>query len=78
MIEKILNDFAMAAGIEVSLDKSKVFPFNTDISIQCDITRILGFQGDQLPSNYLGIPLIDKPLSKEVWEPIVNKLQDRI
>eukprot|EP00253_Pinus_taeda_P029050 PITA_29050 len=46
--------------------------------IQRNITRILGFQRDQLPSKYLGIPLTDKPLSKEVWEPIINKLQDKI
>eukprot|EP00253_Pinus_taeda_P015855 PITA_15855 len=35
-------------------------------------------QREQLPSKYLGIPLTDKPLSKKVWEPIINKLQDKI
>ena len=68
----------MAIGTEVSLNKSKVLCFNTDIAIQRNITRILGFQRDQLPSKYLGIPLTYKPLSKEVWEPIINKLQDKI
>ena len=76
--KQILNDFAMAAGTEVSLTKSKVFFFNTDIAIQRNLTRILGFQRDQLPSKYLGIPLTDKPLSKGVWEPVINKLQDKI
>lgn len=38
----------------------------------------MGFQRDQLPSKYLGIPLTDKPLSKKIWEPILNKLQDKI
>eukprot|EP00253_Pinus_taeda_P024787 PITA_24787 len=33
---------------------------------------------DRLPSKYLGIPLTDKPLRKGVWEPIINKLQDKI
>lgn len=28
--KKILNDFAMATGIEVSLDKPKLFFFNTN------------------------------------------------
>eukprot|EP00253_Pinus_taeda_P010385 PITA_10385 len=54
-IKQILNDFAMAASIEVSLNKSKVFFFNTDISIQRNITRILGFQRDQLPSKSLNL-----------------------
>eukprot|EP00253_Pinus_taeda_P009576 PITA_09576 len=34
--------------------------------------------GTEFPSKYLGIPFTDKPLSKEVWEPIINKLQDKI
>lgn len=44
VIKNILNDFAMAAGTEVSLNKSKVFFFNTNIAIQRNITIILGFQ----------------------------------
>jgi len=77
-IKNILNEFAMAAGTEVSLNKFKVFFFNTNIAIQRNITRILGFQREQLPSKYLGIPLTDKPLSKKIWESILNKLQDKI
>lgn len=77
-IKSILNDFAMEVGRKVSLRKSKVFFFNTNIAIQRNITRILGFQREQLPSKYLGIPLTDKPLSKKVWEPILNKFQDKV
>eukprot|EP00253_Pinus_taeda_P030154 PITA_30154 len=72
--KQILNEFALAVGIEVSLGKSKVFLFNTDISIQRNLTRILGFQRDQLPSMYLGMPLMEKPLRKGVREPVNNKL----
>eukprot|EP00253_Pinus_taeda_P015206 PITA_15206 len=74
--KQILNNFAMAVGTEVRLDKSKVFSFNTDIAIQRNCTRILGFQRDQLPSKYLGIPLTDKPLSRGVWEPVRNIQRD--
>ena len=73
-----LNEFTMAADTKVSLNNSKVFFFNTNIAIQRNITRILGFEREQLPSKYLGIPLTNKPLSKEVWEPILNKLQDKV
>ena len=76
--KQILNDFAMATGIEVSLTKSKIFFFNTDIAIQRNISKILGFQRDMLPSKYLGVPLIDKPLSKTAWELVINKLQEKI
>jgi len=66
VFKQILNEFAMAAGTEVSLSKSKIFFFNTDISIQRNLSRILGFQRDSLPSKYLGVPLIDKQLNKDI------------
>ena len=72
--KQILKYFAMAAGTEVSLTKSTIFFFNTDIAIKRNISRILGFQRDMLPSKYLGVPLTNKPLSKIVWEPMTNKL----
>ena len=64
--------------MEVNITKSKIFFFNTNIAIQRNISRILGFQRDMLPSKYLGVPLIDKPLSTTIWEPFINKLQDKI
>eukprot|EP00253_Pinus_taeda_P032242 PITA_32242 len=76
--KQTLYEFAMAGGTEVSLSKSKIFFFNTDISIQRNLSRILGFQRDSLPSKYLGIPLTDKPLNKDIWESITNKLKDKV
>jgi hypothetical protein len=76
--KQILNDFAMATGMEVNLSKSKIFFFNTNIAIQRNISRILGFQRDSLPSKYLGVPLTAKPLHKSIWEPVINKMQDKI
>ena len=77
-IKLILNDFAMVAGTEVSLNKSKVFFLNNNISIQRNIKQILGFQREYVPSKYLGIPLTNKRLRKGVWETTINKLQDKL
>ena len=41
--KQILSEFARSAGREVSLTKSKIFFFNTNIAIQRNISRILGF-----------------------------------
>ena len=76
--KQILHEFAMAVGTEVSLTKSKIFFFNTDISIQRNLSRILGFQRDSLPSKYLGVPLTDKPLHNDILEPVLNKLKDKV
>eukprot|EP00253_Pinus_taeda_P012543 PITA_12543 len=59
--KQILDDFAKAIGMEVNLTKSKVFFFNTHIAIQRNVSRILGFQRQSLPSKYLGVPLTAKP-----------------
>eukprot|EP00253_Pinus_taeda_P019460 PITA_19460 len=76
--KQILSDFSMATGMEVNLSKSKIFFFNTNIVIQRNISRILGFQRDVLPSKYLGVPLTAKPLLKSIWEPMINKMRDKI
>eukprot|EP00253_Pinus_taeda_P001965 PITA_01965 len=75
---KMANVEGRIQGTEVSLNKSKVFFFNTNIAIQRNITRILGLHREQLPSKYLGITLTGKPLRKKVWELILNKLQDKV
>jgi len=72
--KQILHDFAMAIGMEVNLSKSKIVFFNTNIVIQRNISRILGFQREVLPSKYLGVPITNKPLHKNIWEPIINKM----
>jgi len=74
----ILSNFSMATVLEVNLSKSKIFFFNTNIAIQKGISRIVGFQRDVLPSKYLGVPLTDKPFHKSIWEPMINKMWDKI
>ena len=64
--------------MEVNLSKSKIFFFNTNIAIQRNIAKILGFQRESLPSIYLGVPLTAKPLHKSIWELVINNLQDKI
>eukprot|EP00253_Pinus_taeda_P028919 PITA_28919 len=76
--KQILNDFSMAAGMEVNISKSKLFFFNTHIAIQRNVSRILGFQRESLPSKYLGVPLTTKPLHKSIWESLIIKMQDKV
>eukprot|EP00253_Pinus_taeda_P021261 PITA_21261 len=76
--KRILNDFTLATCMEVNLSKSKFFFFNTNITIHRTISRIFGFQRDSLPSKYLGIPLTAKPLHKSIWQPVLNKMQDKV
>jgi len=76
--KQILNYFSLASGMKVNLSKSKIFFFSTNIAIQRNISRILGFQRDSLPFKYLGIPLTTRPMHKSIWEPVLNKMQDKV
>eukprot|EP00253_Pinus_taeda_P024545 PITA_24545 len=76
--KQILREFSMGLGMEVNLSKSNIFFFNTHIAIQRNISKILGFQRGIFLSKYLGVPLTAKPLHKSIWEPVINKLQDKI
>lgn len=68
----------MASGMEVNFSKLKIFFFNTHIAIQRNVSRILGFQRDSLPSKYLGVPLMVKPMLKSIQEPLIINMQDKI
>lgn len=72
--KNILDDFSQALGMEFNLSITKIFFFNTNIAIQRNIARILGFQMDSLPSKYLGVPLTAKLMQKIIWEPLINKM----
>eukprot|EP00253_Pinus_taeda_P019743 PITA_19743 len=43
-----------------------------------DFARAIGFQRDSLPSKYLGVPLTAKPMQKSIWEPLINRMQDKV
>jgi len=61
-----VKEFAMATGMEVNLSKSKIFFLNINIAIQRNISRILGFQRDSLPTKYLRVPLTATPMHKSM------------
>eukprot|EP00253_Pinus_taeda_P035003 PITA_35003 len=76
--KQILSEFDRVAGTEVCLFKQTIFFFNIDISIQRNISRILGFQRETLLVKYLRVPLTTKLLHRDIWEPVLNKLKDKI
>lgn len=46
--------------------------------IQLNILRILGFSKSSLPSNYLGVPLVENYLKFITWEDLLNSLEKRL
>lgn len=75
--ESILNCFSLASGMELNLSKSSIFFFNMHLAFLENISNILGFKRCNLPSRYLGIPLIDKHWQKIHWEKMLANLEKR-
>jgi hypothetical protein len=61
-IRSILQDFSDTSSTFINTKKSQIFFFNTPLAIHNHITCILGFSRSSLPSNYVGVPLVDNNL----------------
>lgn len=73
-IKAILDLFSEASGLDINVDKSQIFFFNTPVVTKCNILRILGYQEGSLPTKYLGAPLSDTTLKKVSWQDLLDKI----
>eukprot|EP00253_Pinus_taeda_P002372 PITA_02372 len=53
-LKRILDLFAEASGLEINIDKSCVFIFNTEDRVKSHLIILLGFKRGELPTKYLG------------------------
>lgn len=74
-INNILSTFSKASGMTINLEKSEIFFFHTPLPTQRNIAKILGFKAANLPSKYLGAPLIDFALKHSSWKQLLTKLE---
>jgi len=74
----LLELFSEASGTSINASKSQLFFFNTPVSIQRNVARILGFTIAALPSKYLGAPLMVSSLKHVSWRTLLDKLEARL
>ena len=74
----ILNIFAGASGLKTNLSKCHISPIQCDL--EASVTLFTHFPGkfDPFPIRYLGIPLGLQKLSKNVLQPLVDKVASRL
>jgi len=77
-IKAVLHLFSQASGLDINVDKSQIFFFNTPGITKRNILRILGFQGSSLPSKYLGAPLSESTLKKVSWQELLEKIRQKL
>eukprot|EP00253_Pinus_taeda_P012157 PITA_12157 len=77
-LNSLLNTFSTASGACINRIKSQIFFFNTHLTSQRSIARILGFSIASLPSKYLGAPLIESARKHSSWTSLLEKLESRL
>eukprot|EP00253_Pinus_taeda_P022527 PITA_22527 len=79
--QKLVDD-TMQQGIpkvkEAKAFKQVLNDIGMAVGMYRNLTRILGFQRDELPSKYFRMPLTHKHLSRGVWDLVINKLHDKV
>eukprot|EP00253_Pinus_taeda_P023386 PITA_23386 len=74
----LLSLFSEGSGTSINANKSQLFFFNTPVSTQRNIARILGFSIAVLPSKYLGALLMVSALKHASWRTLLDKLEARL
>ena len=67
----------MLSGLSINLSKSSLYLLGVDDQIQDTIQQQLGFQQQDLPVKYLGVPLIITRLTLRDCLPLVERIQAR-
>eukprot|EP00253_Pinus_taeda_P014925 PITA_14925 len=78
LFKDILSNFSDASGALINQVKSQILFFNTPVSTQRSIARILGFTIASLPSKYLGTPMIASALKHSSWRDLLEKLEAKL
>ncbi|XP_038994705.1 uncharacterized protein LOC120118802 [Hibiscus syriacus] len=77
-VKRILKIFEMAVGLSLNLKKSKLVRFNVAPKISAEWASLIQCSQDSLPMSYLGLPVGNRRNSKDLWNPIIDKVQTRL
>lgn len=73
----ILLMFKACSGLKVNLQKRKMYVVQ-EVPNLSHLTEILGCQIDVLPAMYLGLPLGGNTKSRVLWDPVVERVHQRL
>ena len=76
-LKGVLMCFEAVSGLHINLGKSEIVPVGTVHGIQ-DLAQVIGGRITALPMKYLGLPLGARHKSKEIWNPILEKMERRL
>ncbi|CAN1163380.1 Putative ribonuclease H protein At1g65750 [Linum perenne] len=78
-INEVLEKFSLISGQEISRDKLRVyFSKNTGRSVSRRICELLDIQATQNLGRYLGVPIIHGKNSKDLYQYIIDRMEQRL
>ena len=72
-----MTRFEEVSGLRINLGKSEMVPVG-DVHNLDDLVGLLGCRHSSLPFKYLGLPLGAKFKELSVWNPILEKMEQRL
>ena len=73
-LKGVLMCFEAVSGLHINLGKSEIVPVGTVQGIH-DLAQVIGGRITTLPMKYLGLPLGARYKTKEIWNPILEKME---
>lgn len=77
-VMKTRDDIASISGLHINADKWSLYASGSGIANVCEEAERAGIEGGQLSIRYMGLPLTTKALSKEDYEPLIDKIRTRM
>jgi hypothetical protein len=76
-LKGVMLCFEAVSGLRINLGKSEIVPIGPVVDID-NLVQVLGGRVGSLPMKYLGLPLGVRYKSKEIWNPILEKMERRL
>ncbi|XP_016206044.1 uncharacterized protein LOC107646370 [Arachis ipaensis] len=76
--KRLLRCFELMSGLAINFDKSSLIPINCDQQWVRSTCNLLGCKEATLLVCYLGIPLGANPRLIKTWNPIIDKVEEKL
>lgn len=77
-LKALLQGFEMASGLKVNFHKSSLIGINVPRDFMEAACRFLNCREESIPFIYLGLPVGANPKKVATWEPMLDKLRNRL
>ena len=78
LILNILQLFGDASGLRTNVQKSSVMPIQCSEDNMAVVQNLLPCEIMSFPCKYLGLPLSLRKLTREQFQPIIDKIADQL